>query len=195
MNFADTLIEQLFSQPVSHYQPLYTEVLERSRAERYHYQDWIREEKFRALGQTFSLAVYLKKHQLITGANVHTYHSAEANAFSLSCYPGLDPKSFRFYFDYLKDTILEMGYNLDLAERSYSDRRHYIETTERYVLKFPETYRIGEQYHPLYGTLLLEMVCIDDKPSYLKVMASYQQDALYAEPLSFEELTTFLLDF
>jgi hypothetical protein len=39
------------------------------------------------------------------------------------------------------------------------------------------------------------MVCIDDKPSYLKVMASYQQDALYAEPLSFEELTNFLLDF
>ena len=45
-----------------------------------------------------------------------------------------------------------------------------------------------------YGNISLELILYNDKPHYLKLMASVYSDRLYSEPESFSDLVELLFE-
>ncbi|QHT67727.1 hypothetical protein GXP67_14340 [Rhodocytophaga rosea] len=195
MSFADDIIIKLFPPSVSPNEPLVSEVLERSKNDKLGYKKWLQQNKHKELSQIYSLSYFLKKKHITCSANVHIFNSRSANAFSISCAEYIDPKSFQHYFDYLKNTVIGFGYILHRSDREIIDRTQYVETIDRHYLKFPDVVEAGEKCHQLYGNILIENITIDDKPSYIKLMATYQTDPQYTEPISFLEFTKMIFDF
>ncbi|MBC8110679.1 MAG: hypothetical protein H7Y04_06425, partial [Verrucomicrobia bacterium] len=102
----------------------------------------------------------------------------------------LENYKFQYYFDYIKDSILSIGYHITLAEREINDRETHIETTERYYLGFPDEFRAGGRIHQLYGSLLTELQLVDDKPCFIRITATYQTDEkTYFPAMNFDELS------
>ena len=195
MSFAENIIEKLFSNNNMPNEPFVIEVLERSKNDKASYLKWLQENKHKELSQIYSLSHFLKKRGINCSANVHIFNSRSANAFSISCCKYIDAKSFQHYFDYLKNTVLEQGYQLMHSEREIIDRVHYVETIDRHYLRFPELLIPGSKCDQLYGNIQIEHITIDDRPSYIKLMATYQMDSRYTEPISFDLLTRKLFDF
>lgn len=195
MSFAKDLLNKLFQQSASPNEPLVSETLERSKSDKMSYKKWLEANKHKELSMIFSLSYFLKKNHITCSANVHIFNSRSANAFSISCSDYIVAKSFQHYFDYLKNTVVGLGYIVSRSERDIIDRTHYIETIDRHYLKFPETFELGDCCHQLYGNILIEHISIDDRPSYIKLMATYQNDTKYTKPLSFDELTRLVFDF
>jgi hypothetical protein len=89
----------------------------------------------------------------------------------------------------LKDKTLNLGYKLVNADRSLFDKDKYVETKERYYLKpIIDAQNSDELFNQRFGNIMIEQVLIDNKPSYLKFMASIYSDRLYTKALDFEEL-------
>jgi hypothetical protein len=195
MSFAENIIERLFPATVSPNEPLLSETLERSKNDKVSYQKWLQENKHKELSQIYSLSYFLKKKGITCSANVHIFNSRSANAFSISCAKYVEAKSFQHYFDYLKNTLIDLGYLLHRSDREIIDRTHYVETVDRHYLKFPEVLIPGERCTQLYGNIVIEHITIDDKPSYIKLMATYLGDSQFKEPKNFNELTRLIFDF
>ncbi len=82
-----------------------------------------------------------------------------------------------------------MATNSSTADRSLFDKDKYVETKERYYLKpIINAENTNELFNQRFGNIMVEQVLIDNKPSYLKFMASIYSDRLYTEALGFEEL-------
>lgn len=195
MSFAEDIIERLFPHSFSPNEPLVSETLERSKNDKVGYKKWLQHNKQKELSQIYSLSYFLKKKHITCSANVHIFNSRSANAFSISCAEYIDTKSFQHYFDYLKNTVISFGYVLNRSDREIIDRTHYVETIDRHYLKFPEVFELGAKCPQLYGNIMIEHITIDDKPSYIKLMATYQTDSQFTEPISFDELTRIIFDF
>lgn len=195
MTFGDEIIGKLFPSAASPNEPLFSELLERSKNDKANYKKWLSSKKHLDLNQTFYLSYFLKKKNISSSTNVYIFNSRFANAFSISCPIHMNPKSFQYYFDYLKDKVLELGYSLKRSDREIIDRTHYIETIDRHYLNFPNNYMIGKRKHQLYGNILIEHISIDDKPSYIKLMVTYQTGSSFTKPLGFDELTKMIFDF
>jgi hypothetical protein len=195
MSFAENIIEKLFPTSNLPNEPFVSEILERSKNDKASYQKWLQDNKHKELSQIYSLSHFLKKRLITCSANVHIFNSRSANAFSISCCKYIDAKSFQHFFDYLKNMVLEQGYLLQHSDREIIDRVHYVETIDRHYLKFPDLLVPGSKCNQLYGSILIEHITIDDRPSYIKLMATYQMDSKFTEPLSFDLLTKHLFDF
>ncbi|MDO1448042.1 hypothetical protein Q0590_17345 [Rhodocytophaga aerolata] len=195
MSFAENILDKLFSNGNAPNEPFVSEILERSKNDKASYQKWMQENKHKELSQIYSLSHFLKKRLITCSANVHIFNSRSANAFSISCCKYIDAKSFQHYFDFLKNRVLEKGYELQHSDREIIDRIHYIETIDRHYLKFPEIMLPTDKINQLYGNIQIEHITIDDRPSYIKLMASYQLDSKFSEPISFDKLTRHLFDF
>ncbi len=195
MSFAENIIEKLFPTSYSPNEPFVSEILERSKNDKVSYKKWLEDNKHKELSQVYSLSHFLKKKLITCSANVHIFNSRSANAFSISCCKNIDAKSFQHYFDYLKNRVLDEGYLLEQSDREIIDRMHYVETIDRHYLKFPEVFTPGEKCNQLYGNIVIEHITVDDRPSYIKLMASYQMDSKYTKPISFDVLTQQLFDF
>jgi len=195
MSFVEDIIERLFPPSVSPNEPMVSETLERSKNDKAGYKNWLQQNKHKELSQIYSLSYFLKKKHITCSANVHIFNSRSANAFSISCAAYIDTKSFQHYFDYLKNTVISNGYILKRSDREIIDRTHYVETIDRHYLKFPEVSELGDKCHQLYGHIMIEHITIDDKPSYIKLMTTYQTDSQYTDPISFDELTKMIFEF
>jgi hypothetical protein len=188
MNFADSVIDNLFKSSQAPNEPLIVETLERSRSDKKLFQHWLIENNHRKLNRTFAWAYFLRNKQIACSVNIHIFNSKAANAFSLSCNECVDPKSFQHYFDYLKYAVLGLGYELQHSEREITDRSFYIETVDRHYLKFPQKQDSEVRNSQLYGNVMIEHVAIDNKPSYIKFMVRYKNEEEFGEPLSFHDL-------
>jgi hypothetical protein len=121
---------------------------------------------------------------------VHLLASPYANGFALTFPDSMDPLHFQHLFDWLKDRTLLQGYRCVTAERRLFDRGSHVEAQERYYLKpqpapdAPDAIPIDQRY----GNVLLQLVQLDQQPSYLKLVASVYSDRLYTLPLDFQQL-------
>lgn len=186
MSFAENILDRLFPQSVSPNEPFVSETLERSQNDKAGYQKWLADDTHRDLSQLYALAYFLKQRHITCSVNVHIFNSRSAHAFSISCSEHLETKSFQHYFDYLKNRARAMGYQLVRSEHELIDRTLYIETVERHhlTLALPEPDTLPGQ---LYSNLIIEHISIDDKPSYIKLMATHQADGQPNKTVTFRE--------
>ena len=196
MSFFDKIYDQLFNKnSANSNQPLVTEPIERNENERKTYFAWQNKGDYKILlGKTYH-AYELKKSKQPSEWQVHLLQMPAANGFALTYQNAIGERQFQHLFDLLKDKTLNLGYKLVNADRSLFDKDKYVETKERYYLKpIIDAQNINELFDQRFGNIMIEQVLIDNKPSYLKFMASIYSDRLYTKALDFEELMEIIFE-
>ena len=186
MNFFEKIIRQLFSSP-SQKAPMVSEPLKRKDAERSKYFEWQNSGAYKVLWDRLYQAYQARLNQEMGLWDIHLLQMKAANGFALTYPNDLSQQEFQHLFDLLKDRVLNLPYQLVNANRQIFDKDDYVETKEKYYLKpiidFQDT---SELYNQRYGNIIIEQILIDDRPSYLKLVANIYSDRLYTKALGFD---------
>ncbi|MGB3618091.1 MAG: hypothetical protein WBA12_08230 [Catalinimonas sp.] len=189
MSFIDSLMQRLFPAPKhAHDTPrLVREVLRRGDSFRQEWADWRTTDDARALIDRTQRAYYFKRRQIESEPDVHLLDSPYANGFALTYDPSFGERPFTFLLEEFRARTLAAGYRQANATHEIRDRGGYLETSERYYLKPPLQYEPQEKCDQLFGNVQQELIRIDDRPSYLKVVVSVYSDALYLNARPFDD--------
>jgi len=168
--------------------PVVHELLKRSEKELSSFEEWNRSEERKNLVNDFDRAYHLKKQLIESAMKVHLLESQYANGFAITFNDVFTEESFRQLFDYFKDQVLQMGYKLAQADRRISDKETYEESIEKWYLKPLSADFDAKIVDQRYGNVIIELVSVNRKPNYMRLMANVYQDRLYTKALPFEEL-------
>ncbi len=195
MSFFDKIMQKIFpeKQGTVSKEPFVTEKL--IRAENYNkaYFRWINERAYKPLLDRVYQAYQLKLQKQETDLKFHILTTPYANGFALTFNPTIGQQAFSFFFDFLKDQVINAGYRLNNSGRKIYDKPNYVETIEKYYLKPPlKSMDDDSLFDQLFGNISIEYILIDEKPSYIKLVASIYSDRLYTKALPFEDLVQIL---
>lgn len=192
MSFFDKILNQLFpktDEGITNKQPMISEPLTRKDAERSSYFEWQNSGSYREVLEKLYQAYQTRLQNRQGNWEIHLLQMPAANGFAFTYPTNLAAREFQHLFDLLKDRVLTLNYRLVNADRQIFDKKSFVETKEKYYLKpnidFQNT---GDLFDQQYGNILIELILIDDKPSYLKLVASIYSDRLYTKALDFSEL-------
>jgi hypothetical protein len=175
--------------------PVHNEELERSEAFEQERKDWlVKREHVRLLRSI--LQAYRSKQSGVepVETDLFLHGSPYGNGFFFTYRDHFGVRNFSFLFDLFRDRALDLGYRKYHSDRRILDKEAHYETIERHFLKPPINKEMDvKKGTQLYGNLLLEQILINDRPSYIKVMANVYSDGMYHPPLPFEELVDRLL--
>lgn len=190
MAFFDDIYQQLFPKKQAN-RLLLQEVIRRSADFQRDYRSWVRSYKRPDLVREMANAYELKQRGILSSIQLHLLRSPYSNGIAISYHQEIDRQAFHFLFDYWAERITTLGYKKANSDLTITDRGRYVESIEKHYLK-PET---GDQL-PLnqrYGNILIEYICVDDVPSYIRLAANVYSDRTYQPPLPFAQLADFLL--
>ena len=196
MTYIDELMQRLFP-PRPHPrvpQRLVHEVLHRGHRFVADYQSWRTSGAALTLAQQTARSYHLKKQGIDESPRVHLLESPYANGFALTCHETSDARTFSFLLEDWRERTLAMGYRQANATHEIRDRQTYLETSERYYLKPSLPFRPDHKCNQLFGNVQQELISINDRPSYLKVVVSVYADALYEPAAPFSAYVDQLFD-
>lgn len=192
MSFFDRILEQLFPKRLPDHLPVIEEALVRNEAYRNKIFLWQNSGAHRKLAYEVWEAWQLKKDKQPAALQVHLLKTDGSNGIAITYHPKIGTDAFQFFFDHLKEQVLQIGYKLYSSDRRIFVRSDYSETIEKHYLKPPVDLRVenGEvqRCDQRYGNIIIEYIQIDDKPSFIRLMGHYYEDQLYLKPLPFDEL-------
>ncbi len=185
--FFDQIFSGLFpkgkgSQPVQVQEPIV-----RSAEELKSLQIWSYSEEAKSLYDQVYRSYHLREAKINNKPEVHVFASSYANGFALSYQEEMGKQHFQFFFDSLKDKVIEMGYRLASSDRKIEEKSEYINTLEKHYLKPPLQDPIGGLIDQMFGNILIEYVQVNTRPSYIKVLASVYSDRLYKDAGDFND--------
>lgn len=191
MDFLDDLFKKLFPKRNQNI-PLVKESLERSEKDKLAFDTWTTSYDATRWYNEILLAYEQKKQGLTsTQIDVHLFRSAASNGIAISYTNAMSAIHFRFLFDRLKESVLSLPYPYKLytSDRAHYERQNYVETIEKHYLK-PVYGRMeqGKLLPQFYGNILIEYILIDNKPSFIRLLANVYSDRLFSPHQPFEEL-------
>ncbi len=187
-NFFDDFLKNVFGSPEK--APM--KVRENFVIKYSEYEDlskWIGSEESERL---FAL-IYKNYHFKRTGINdspqVHVFDSPYANGFAVSYEPPFDQKSFSRLFLAFSERILALGYEQVSLDRKFEEIDDQVKVSEKFYFKPPLRLPAGgELISQLYGNVALEKVSVDNKPNFIKLLATVYSDRLYQDAKPFDQL-------
>lgn len=191
MSFFDQVYEKLFPKKEQKSRVLVHELIKRSDHYLKKYQKWTSSPSHSDSLKTIATAYYLKAKGVAQEPEVHILNSRYSNGFAVSFQEGeMDHQEFQYLFDWLADTVEQIGYKRSNSDVTIMDKGNYIETREKHYLKPVLGSEIPTDQR--YGNILIEHILIDGKPSFLKLVANIYSDRSYSEADSFESLAEYL---
>ncbi|WP_448520015.1 hypothetical protein [Rhodoflexus sp.] len=192
MSFFDNIFNQLFPKRLPSHLPVIEEALVRDENYRNQIFRWQNSGAHRKLAYEVWEAWQLKKEKQVTDFQVHLLKTDGSNGIALTYHPRIGSEAFQFFFDHLKEQALQIGYKLYTSDRRIFLRADYSETIEKHYLKPPIDLRVEDgavqRCNQRYGNIIIEYIQINDRPSFIRLMAHYYEDQLYLKPLPFDEL-------
>ncbi len=195
MSFFDKIVKKLFpaDKVTNGKEAFVSEELTRNEPYKQAYFRWINEGAYKPLLHDVHEAYQHKLQKNEVTLKLHLLTTPYANGFALSYHATIGEKEFNYLFDYLKDQVINAGYQLNNSSRKIYDKPNYIETKEKYYLKPPlKGLDDGTLFDQMYGNISIENILIDGKPSYMKLVASIYSDRLYTKALPFQSLVDIL---
>lgn len=177
-------------------QPVDHAIIERTRTFREAYSQWVDSQRMEATLQQLRNGY----HELLAQDN-HVgdlfYHldQPSAKGFMLHFKEALfSPTEFQFYFDWLKDRMLELDYRLYTSDSRTFDRGTYVEQIDRHYLK-PANRRTEDNLRQVqqYGNVTLTLHQHDDRPQFIKFMCQHYSDRQYTVVSDFTQLMAHIL--
>jgi hypothetical protein len=150
---------------------------------------WMDSEEFEQLLSLVYKNYHFKRTQINAHPQVHVFDSPYANGFAVSYENPFDPKSFSRLFLAFSRRILALGYEQVSLDRKFEEINDQVKVTEKFYFKPPlQLPSDGELISQLYGNVALEKITLDNKPSYIKLLATVYSDRLYQDAKSFDQL-------
>jgi hypothetical protein len=193
MSFFDSIIQNLFPSEKNEKQiglPLVIEPIKRTEKENNSFFRWLNEHQFEDLLKKISKSYQLKKLGEESDIQVHILKLSSAQGIAITYHSSIEVNHFLHLFDLWKDRILREGYILNIAERQFFNEKDHVKKVEKYYLKTPISRNIieNQKIEQKFGNILLELIFINDKPLYLKLLATTYSDRMYNLPYPFENL-------
>jgi hypothetical protein len=175
--------------------PVHNESLERSNEFEDQRKEWMMKGEHLPLLRSV-LQAYRTKEKGVEPIETDLFFhgSPYGNGFFFTYRSHFGERRFSFLFDLFRDRAMELGYRKYHSDRRILEKEHHYETIERHFLKPPINKEMDvKKGTQLYGNLLMEQSLINERPSYIKVMANVYSDGHYHPPLPFEDLIKKLL--
>lgn len=162
------------------------EVITRSAAYKRDYERWKNngnmEEQMAKLYNSYQM----KARKIEVGYKVHLLDSNYANGFALTYEEDFSRIEFQYLFDYLAERTLPLGYTLVNSDITITEKPNFIESKEKHYLK-PALNQAEAPLDQLFGNILIEQILVNDRPSYIKLVANVYADSLYKAPRPFTD--------
>lgn len=101
-------------------------------------------------------------------------------------------KDIQYFFDYLKEITLKIGYKHYMSDTRTYNRKFWVENVERHYLKPPIQFDENDTSKPLliqrYGNILIELLFRNDELVNLKFRATNYHDHNFTKANSFSDL-------
>lgn len=185
MSFFDQLINKIFPQGKKDI-ILTNEVLKRSKTEYQTYQDWVQSDESKFILDNIFRAYHLKKTDIKHPIPIALFQSEYANGFAIANCSSLLNSDYKMLLEHFKKQVLALGYRQSGSNRKVTAQQNRVITKEHYYLKPP--IQTEPPIDQRFGNISIELILHDDKPHFLKLMASIYSDRLYSEALDFNDL-------
>lgn len=187
-NFFDDLLKKVF--PPSEKSPMKVkENFILKEAEQLDLDSWINSEEAEGIFALVYKNFHFKRTQINGHPQVHIFESPYANGFAVTYEEPFDLKSFSRLFLAFSRRVLALGYEQVSLDRKFEEINEQVKVTEKFYFKPPlQLPAEGELISQLYGNVALEKVSIDNKPSYIKLLATVYSDRLYQDAKPFDQL-------
>ena len=129
----------------------------------------------------------LKKPGLQDNREMHLVTSPYANGVAISYDTSLPAKTFSDLFFAFGLRMLDLGYYRVSLDRTIREEAELVRTTERQYYKPYVAVVDGLKTDQLFGNVSIENVLIDNKPSFLKVLATVYSDQHYLDARPFDQ--------
>lgn len=196
-DFFQSIVRKIFGkdEPEQVAVPLVTEKLVRNGAFAERYAAW-KDSADREVALTILRSVWddLGANTRRKEMDFFKYVSPQSNGFFFNPNLGIPNEVFTYLLDYFKDVLIENGYQLYMSDRRYSDKPQGVECIERHYLKPGMEQGAEFPVNQRFGNIIVEYYRVDDKPSYLKLMANVYSDRNYTKALPFSTLADLLFE-
>ncbi|GAB3329779.1 hypothetical protein GCM10027429_06140 [Marivirga atlantica] len=190
MSFFDAVYNKLFKK----HEPntvLSHKALKRSEKERVSFKDWLQDDVSSTLLEKIHKAYHLKRTDIEGEIPILLFRSVYANGFAIKNNIEVSDRDFHFLLDYFKHKLLALGYRQAGSDSKVTAKDGFVLTVDKFYMKPP--LQVEPPIDQLYGNIAIELHLMDDKPNYLKLMASIYSDRMYKEHQDFDELVELLL--
>ncbi|MFN2422930.1 MAG: hypothetical protein ABR572_04070 [Cryomorphaceae bacterium] len=191
-NFFSNVVDRLFGKSDdggSDKVPFVSEQLSRSARFKAAFAEWRNSERFSEVLDTLRREHHEAKKLGLAHQAFQLYETPQSNGFYFNAATGLAPEEFAYLLEHFREVTEGLGYRQQIADRRMSERGADVHATERIYLKPDLLAGFDPPLDQLYGNVHLELVLLNEQPSYLKVMAHVYQDRNYKSPRSFDGFT------
>lgn len=109
--------------------------------------------------------------------------------------PSIGPGNFQHFFDFLRDRVLALDYNVSTSDQRTLHHEGYTETIEKHFLKpQPKDCADTGRCNQRFGTVSVDLVRINGQPGFIRFTSNAYHDAIFTPPHSFDELMAAVLD-
>ncbi|TGD80479.1 hypothetical protein [Hymenobacter wooponensis] len=188
-------LKKLFSSsaaaPSREWQPL-----QRSPAEERLRQQWVQEQVYlNWMGPYFKAYHYQKAGLPNPKFRVQLLHE-EGRQGALFFYdPSIGPGNFRHLFDFIRDRVVALGYNLSISDQRSVGHPTYTETIYKHFLKpQPRDCTQTGRCNQLYGNITIDLVFINGQPGFLRLFSNPFDNAIFTPAHTFDEMLAAIFD-
>ena len=187
--------KNLFGQEAKSGEPLVHEMIKRDEDDLQAYNLWKSSARKERVIEHLKLEYIQNKNQEnITGATFYNIDQPAIKGFQLNYDQEFSTKKeFQFLFDYLRDRVLELEYQVYISDSRSFIKNDSAESIERHYLKPKLRKDADNKFVHLYGNITITHHLIDDEPGFLRFTANIYQDRKYAAAADFEELVEIIL--
>lgn len=189
MTFFNDMVDKLFPRKDSSNQVVHNEVINRTESYQQQYANWLKQDAERVYGEVLKGYEEKRNDQENSKVRVHLLQSKYSNGIAIS-YDELhfSKQEFSFLFDSLGHKAESLpDYRKVNADYLIREKNNQMETREKYYLK-PQVSADDEIADQQFGNILIDHILINDKPSYIKLVANIYSDSKYSKAKDFEEL-------
>jgi len=122
------------------------------------------------------------------------HRSDSANGFYFLSDDAFSNKDYSFITYYFSELLKENGYVLNNSRRDVQQKAEKLICTEEFYFKLPLSSRAQSPIPQLWGNIIIQHHQIDDRTSYVKIMAHHYSDRSYEEAKDYEGLEELLLN-
>ncbi|RYU80490.1 hypothetical protein [Hymenobacter persicinus] len=103
--------------------------------------------------------------------------------------PSIGPGNFRHLFDFIRDRVISLGYNLSTSDQRTLRHERYTEVIDKHFLKpQPKDCTQSGRCNQLFGTVTVDMVSVNGQPGFIRFSSNPYHDAIFTPAGSFDAL-------
>jgi hypothetical protein len=196
MYFAETVLGRLFlPSTLNRGFSLVSELRKRNHRERLAYMKWMMCGRYKVINRSVISSYKTVSFGGTWFNKLHFFTTDSASGITLVFGKDIKNIESKYYFEYLKNRLLELGYQLHHSYHEMSDHTWHVEATDKYFLQnSPKQTRKGHSdMHK--GAITLEYICVDNIPSHCKIMMMANGDKKNNSSTDFDNLMSTLFEF